>query len=158
MSKISPCLWFNGEAEEAANFYTSVFPDSAVGAIGRYGEGMPFTAGTVMIVEFTLLGQSFQALNGGPQFPHSEAISLSVDCADQTEVDRYWDKLTANGGAESMCGWLRDRFGVSWQIVPRRLVDMQKSGSPEAIARMFGAMMQMRRLDIAALECAFKGQ
>lgn len=156
MSKISPCLWFNGDAEEAARFYTSLFADSAIGSISRYGEGMPFPAGTVLLVEFTLFGQSFQALNGGPQFPFTEAISLSVRCADQAEVDRIWTALT-EGGTPGPCGWLKDRFGVSWQVVPEALVRLQNAGDPVRTARMMGAMMTMSRLDIAALERAYAG-
>lgn len=158
MSKIKPCLWFNGEAEDAALLYTSLFADGAMGSINRYGEGAPFPAGTAMMVEFTLAGQSFQALNGGPQFPHSEAISLSVSCEDQAEVDRYWDGLIAGGGRESQCGWLVDRFGVSWQIVPTVLGRLASRGDGAATGRMFGAMMAMKRLDVAALERAYRGE
>jgi predicted 3-demethylubiquinone-9 3-methyltransferase (glyoxalase superfamily) len=156
MSKIAPCLWFDGNAEEAARFYTSLFADAAIVAVGRYGEGMPLPAGTAMLVEFTLAGQRFQALNGGPQFPFTEAISLSVRCADQAEVDRLWDALT-DGGSPGRCGWLKDRFGVSWQIVPDRLVELQKSGDTAATGRMFKALMGMSRLDVAALERAYRG-
>lgn len=158
MSKISPCLWFDGAAEEAARFYVSLFDDAAITSVGRYGEGAPYPAGTAMMVAFTLAGQTFQALNGGPQFPHTEAISLSVRSADQAEVDRLWEALTADGGAESRCGWLKDRWGVSWQIVPDRLVELQASGDGPAIGRMFGALMGMRKLDIAALERAYRGE
>lgn len=154
MSKITPCLWFNGEAEEAANLYASLFPDSAIDAVSRYGENMPMPAGTAMMVEFTLSGQRFQALNGGPQFPHSEAISLSISCADQAEVDHYWEGLRANGGSESFCGWLKDRFGVSWQVVPRRMIALQEQGGP-GVGRMMQKMMTMRKLEIAPLEAAF---
>ncbi|MDP2311564.1 MAG: VOC family protein [Pseudomonadota bacterium] len=157
MSKISPCLWFNGEAEEAAQFYATVFPDAAIGAIGRYGEGAPFPAGTAMLVEFTLAGQSFQALSGGPQFPFTEAISMSVRCADQAEVDHFWNALT-EGGAPGRCGWLKDRFGVSWQIVPEALVRLQNAGDPVATGRMMQALMRMSRLDVAALERAYEGR
>lgn len=157
MSKITPCLWFNGEAEDAANLYVSLFPDSAIGGISRYGENMPMPAGTAMLVEFTLAGQSFQGLNGGPQFPHSEAISMSISCADQAEVDHYWNGLLANGGSESMCGWLKDRFGVSWQVVPRRMIELQMEGGA-GVGRMMQRMMTMRKLDIAPLEAAFLGE
>ena len=157
MSKITTCLWFNGRAEEAATFYVSLFPDAHVGAISRYGEGSPFPAGTAMMVEFTLAGQTYQALNGGPHFTFSEAISLSVSCADQAEVDHYWDALIADGGAESRCGWLKDRFGVSWQIVPQVLGELSQRGDRAATGRMFQALMGMRRLDIAALEAAYRG-
>lgn len=157
MSKIAPCLWFNGEAEEAAAFYVSLFRDAKIGAISRYGEGMPFPAGTALMVEFTLAGERFQALNGGPQFPHSEAISLSVDCADQAEVDHFWNALTANGGSPSRCGWLKDRFGVSWQIVPQQLGEIMKRPDSAGSARAMQAMMGMSKLDVAALEAAYAG-
>lgn len=156
MSKISPCLWFDGAAEEAATFYVSLFADGAIGAVSRYGEGAPFPAGTAMMVAFNLAGQSFQALNGGPHYTLTPAISLSVSCSDQAEVDRLWDAL-CEGGTPSRCGWLTDRYGVSWQIVPRRLVELQRSGDPVAIGRMFGALMTMAKLDIAALEAAYRG-
>jgi predicted 3-demethylubiquinone-9 3-methyltransferase (glyoxalase superfamily) len=158
MCDIAPCLWFDGTAEEAARFYCSVFPRSSIVTISYYTEGMPLPAGTVLLVEFTLDGQRFQALNGGPQFQFSEAISLSVPCADQPEVDRYWIALTADGGTPGPCGWLKDRFGVSWQIVPRSLGQMQRDGSPGQIQRMMGALMSMSKLDIAALEAAYAGQ
>jgi predicted 3-demethylubiquinone-9 3-methyltransferase (glyoxalase superfamily) len=154
MSTISPCLWFDGNAEEAARFYVSLFPAASIDRIGHYGENMHQPAGTVMLVEFTLAGQTFQALNGGPQFPFTEAISMSVRCADQAEVDHYWNGLTA-GGSPGPCGWLKDRFGVSWQIVPDALVKLQKAGDPVATGRMMTALMKMSRLDIAALERAY---
>lgn len=157
MSKIKPCLWFNGEAEEAANFYVSLFPDSRVDEISRYGEGMPFSAGTALMVEFTLAGQGFQALNGGPQFRHSEAMSLSIAVADQAELDHYWHGLIADTGSSSMCGWLKDKYGVSWQVVPAALVDLQKAGGP-GVGRMMQKMMTMQKLDIAALEAAYQGE
>jgi predicted 3-demethylubiquinone-9 3-methyltransferase (glyoxalase superfamily) len=157
MSKISPCLWFDGNAEEAARFYTSLFRDASIDAVSHYGEGMPYPAGTVMLVEFTLAGRSFQALNGGPEFPFTEAISLSVSCADQAEVDFFWDALTAGGGSPGPCGWLKDRFGVSWQIVPEALLRLHKTGDAAAMARMMAAMMKMQRLDVAALERAHAG-
>jgi predicted 3-demethylubiquinone-9 3-methyltransferase (glyoxalase superfamily) len=156
MSKISPCLWFDGQAEEAANTYVSLFADASITAISRYGDGAPFPAGTAMMVAFNLAGQSFQALNGGPHYKLTPAISLSVSCADQAEVDRLWNAL-CEGGAPSRCGWLTDRFGVSWQIVPQRLVELQGSGDRAAVGRMFGALMGMAKLDIAALEAAFRG-
>lgn len=154
---ITPCLWFDRNAEEAARFYVSLFPNAAVGAISRYGEGMPLPAGTALMVEFTLDGQRFQALNGGPVFTFSEAISFSVPCADQAEVDRYWDALIADGGSPGRCGWLKDRFGLSWQIVPQAMNRLQKEGRPEQVGRMMGALMRMTKLDIAALEAAFAG-
>jgi predicted 3-demethylubiquinone-9 3-methyltransferase (glyoxalase superfamily) len=157
MSKITPCLWFNGQAEEAAELYISLVGDGEITSISRYGDGMPFPAGTAMMVEFTLNGQGFQGLNGGPHFTFTEAISLSVNCVDQAEVDKLWDGLIAGGGAPSQCGWLKDRFGVSWQIVPTAMGRMQREGTPEQVGRMMGAMMKMAKLDIATLEAAFRG-
>ena len=162
MSKISPCLWFNGHAEEAANFYVDTFKDGSIGSIGRYPEDnpfpAPFAAGTAMMVEFTLFGQSYQALNGGPEFTFSEAISLSVICKDQAELDGYFDALTANGGSPQPCGWLKDRFGLSWQLVPDAFIRMMESGDKAAIGRAMGAVSQMSKLDIAAIEAAFAGE
>jgi predicted 3-demethylubiquinone-9 3-methyltransferase (glyoxalase superfamily) len=158
MSEIAPCLWFDGRAEEAARFYVSVFPNSSIDTVSYYSEGMHLPEGTVLLVEFTLNGQRFQALNGGPQFKFSEAISFSVPCADQAEVDRYWDALTAAGGAPGPCGWLKDRFGVSWQIAPEAVFRMMKDGSREQVGRMMGALMQMSKLEVAALEAAYAGE
>lgn len=155
MSKIAPCLWFNGEAEAAASFYVSLFADGGITAVSRYGEGAPFTPGTALMVTFTLASQRFQALNGGPQFKHSEAMSLSVACADQPEVDRLWDALCADGGAPGRCGWLTDRFGVSWQIVPRALDDLMAGSDAAAKGRTIRALMGMTKLDIAALRDAY---
>ena len=154
MSSITPCLWFNGDAEAAANFYVSLFPDSAVGNVSRYGDGMPFPAGTALMVEFHLSGQRYQALNGGPQYPHTEAISLSVSCADAEAVDRYWYDLTANGGSEGQCGWLKDRFGVSWQIVPAGLSTLLSDPDAGRRARAMAAMLQMKKLDLPAMQAA----
>jgi predicted 3-demethylubiquinone-9 3-methyltransferase (glyoxalase superfamily) len=156
-SKIAPCLWFNGEAEDAARRYVSIFPDSALGTISRYGDGAPFARGTALMVEFTLAGQRFQALNGGPQFPHTEAISLSVSCRDAAELERYWSALTVEGGREGQCGWLKDRYGVSWQIVPQGLDAVMSDPDPERVARAMAAMMTMRKLDLAALRAAADG-
>jgi predicted 3-demethylubiquinone-9 3-methyltransferase (glyoxalase superfamily) len=163
MGDIAPCLWFDGQAEEAVQFYCSVFPGSAIGAVSRYGDGMRFPAGTVLLIAFTLDGQRFQALNGGPEFRFSEAVSFSVPCADQAEIDRYWDALTADGGTAGPCGWLKDRFGVSWfgvswQIVPRSLGRMHRDGSTEQIQRMMDAVMRMSKLDVAAMEAAYAGE
>jgi predicted 3-demethylubiquinone-9 3-methyltransferase (glyoxalase superfamily) len=158
MPNITPCLWFDGEAEAAANLYTSLFPNSGIDKISKYGEGAPMPAGTVMMVAFNLGGKKFTGLNGGPQFSFSEAVSFSIDCADQAEVDHYWNGLTADGGSPGPCGWLKDRFGVSWQVVPQAMFRMQKEGTGEQVGRMMGAMMQMGKLDIAALEAAFKGE
>lgn len=157
MSKLATCLWFDGQAEEAARLYTSLFPDSGIGAISRYGEGAPFPAGTALVVEFTLLGQRLQALNGGPQYRFSEAVSLAVDCADQREVDTYWDALTADGGEPGPCGWLKDRYGLSWQIVPGAFTRMMEEGDADQVARMMTAMQGMQKLDVARLERAFRG-
>lgn len=157
MAGIKPCLWFDGTAEQAALFYVSLFPNSAIGTVSRYGDGMPFPKGTVLMVEFTLDGQPFQALNGGPHYVLSPAISFSVPCADQAQVDRYWDALTADGGTPGRCGWLKDRFGVSWQIVPTALGRMQEAGSPKQVGRMMRALMGMSKLEVLALEIAFAG-
>jgi predicted 3-demethylubiquinone-9 3-methyltransferase (glyoxalase superfamily) len=157
MPDIAPCLWFNGEAEDAAQFYVSIFPNAAIGAVSRYGEGSHFPAGTALLVEFTLDGKRFQALNGGPNFQLSEAVSFSVPCADQAEVDYYWSHLTANGGVPSRCGWLKDRFGVSWQVVPSALGRLMQRGTPQQKARMMQAFMRMSKLDVTELEAAFNG-
>ena len=154
MSKIKPCLWFNGHAEEAAKFYVALFGDAAIGDVSRYGEGAPFAAGTALMVEFTLFGQHYQALNGGPQYAHSEAISLSVACRDQAEADHYWQALTAHGGTESMCGWCKDRWGVSWQIVPDGLAALLTDPDSGRRERAMAAMMGMKKLDLAAMRAA----
>ena len=157
-SKIAPCLWFNGEAEDAANFYVSLFPDSRIGQVSRYNDSkglpVPFPKGTALMVEFTLAGQRFQALNGGPQFRHSEAMSLSVSCRDASEVDHYWNGLTANGGVESQCGWLKDRFGVSWQVVPEGLGELISDRDPARVRRALQALLTMKKLDLAAMRKA----
>jgi predicted 3-demethylubiquinone-9 3-methyltransferase (glyoxalase superfamily) len=147
-------LWFNGEAEEAAKFYVSLFPEGEITAVSRYGAGAPFPAGTALMVEFRLAGRRFQALNGGPQFKHSEAISLSISAKDAAEVDHYWNGLTANGGAEGQCGWLKDRFGVSWQVVPDGLGQVLSDPDPTRARRALQAMMQMKKLDLAAMRAA----
>ena len=161
ISQVATCLWFNGEAEEAATFYTSLLGGS-IDAVTRYQADSPvpphFKAGTVLLVEFTLFGQRFQGLNGGPQFPLSEAVSISLTCADQAELDARFDALTADGGVERPCGWLKDRFGMSWQLVPQAMIAMQKSGDRAAIARMTEAMMPMGKLNIAVLDAAFRGE
>jgi predicted 3-demethylubiquinone-9 3-methyltransferase (glyoxalase superfamily) len=144
-----PMLWFDTQAEQAAQLYTSLLPDSGITHIERYPDGVPGrSAGEVMTVAFTLNGATFSALNGGPAFRFSEAISLVIECEDQAEIDRLWDALTADGGAESMCGWLVDRFGLSWQIVPRNIAELV--APPAAMQAMLG----MKKLDIAALEAA----
>jgi predicted 3-demethylubiquinone-9 3-methyltransferase (glyoxalase superfamily) len=160
-SKIAPCLWFNGEAEEAANLYVSLFPDSRIDNVSRYGETrfpVPFPKGTALMVEFTLAGRRFQALNGGPQFRHSEALSLSISCRDAKEVDHYWYGLTANGGADSQCGWLKDRFGVSWQVVPEGLVALLSDPDPGRVSRALQAMLKMQKLDLTAMQASADGR
>jgi predicted 3-demethylubiquinone-9 3-methyltransferase (glyoxalase superfamily) len=157
VSKIAPCLWFNGEAEEAAKFYVSLFPDSAILSVSHYGDGAPFPAGTAMMVEFQLAGQRIQALNGGPQFTFSEAVSLSIDCKDAAEVDRYWNALGGDGGEEGPCGWLKDRFGVSWQVVPAGLGDLIADPDPARARRALQAMFGMKKLDLAAMRAAADG-
>jgi predicted 3-demethylubiquinone-9 3-methyltransferase (glyoxalase superfamily) len=161
MLKIHPCLWFDDQAEEAVAFYASVFPKSKVGAVTRYGEagarqsGRP--KGSVMTVEFELDGQRFTALNGGPTFRFTEAISLVVTCRDQREIDDYWRKLTAGGGEEGPCGWLKDRFGLSWQVVPKVLPEMLEDEDPKKAERVMAALLTMGKLDVAALERAYEG-
>ena len=157
MSRIAPCLWFNGEAEEAATFYTSLFPDSKIESVSRWGSNGRFPQGTALMVEFTLLGQRFQALNAGPEAPPNDSISLSVDCEEAVEVDRYWDALTADGGREVQCGWLKDRFGFALQIVPRGMGELIGSPDPARAARAMQAMMGMKKLDIAAMRAAADG-
>lgn len=154
---IAPCLWFNGVAEEAAAFYVALFPGGAIASVSRYGQGAPFPAGTALMVEFTLLGRRYQALNGGPHYSFTPAISLSVACPDQPEVDRLWAALTADGGKEGRCGWLVDRFGVSWQIVPDGLAAAIGHPDPASARRAMQAMMEMRRLDLPALLAAANG-
>lgn len=158
MPKITPCLWFDTEAEDAANLYTAIFPNSRITDISRYGDAGPREAGMVITVSFELDGQEFMGLNGGPQFTFDEAISFTVSCGSQEEVDEYWDRLTANGGEESQCGWLKDRFGVSWQIVPTRLSELLGDPDPARAQRAMQAMLQMRKIDIAALEKAAAGE
>ena len=152
-SKIKPFLWFDTEAEEAAKFYVSVFRDSKLGRVLRVPEGGPRPAGMVMTVEFELEGQPFVALNGGPEYRHSPAVSFCVECADQAEIDYYWDKLTA-GGKPVMCGWLEDRYGVSWQVVPKGMDEYFSDKDPKRAERMMKAIHTMVKLDIAALEAA----
>jgi predicted 3-demethylubiquinone-9 3-methyltransferase (glyoxalase superfamily) len=160
MQKISPFLWFDDQAEEAVNLYVSIFKNSSLGALTRYDEaaakasGKP--AGTVMTIAFQLEGQDFTALNGGPQFKFTEAISLAVNCETQEEIDELWNKLSA-GGEEDPCGWLKDKFGLSWQIVPTRLAEMLADQDAEKAKRVMQAMLQMKKLDLHALEQAYQG-
>jgi predicted 3-demethylubiquinone-9 3-methyltransferase (glyoxalase superfamily) len=158
MQKIVPFLWFNDNAEEAINFYTSIFKDSRITSITRYGEAGPGPKGTVMVATFQLEGQDFYALNGGPHFKFTEAISLFVSCESQAEVDELWAKLLAGGGKESQCGWLKDKFGLSWQIIPTALMRMQSDPDPEKAKRVMQAMMQMVKIDIAKLQQAYDGK
>jgi len=156
MPKQIPCLWFDGQAEEAAAFYTSIFPNSSVGDVTRYGPNMPVPEGTAMTVSFTLDGQEYVGLNGGPQFRFTEAISFQIICADQEEADRYWARLT-EGGEESQCGWLKDKFGVSWQVVPSELPSLLQDPDPERARRIVEVFMTMRRIDLAELRRAADG-
>jgi predicted 3-demethylubiquinone-9 3-methyltransferase (glyoxalase superfamily) len=160
VQKITPNLWFDSEAEEAAQFYTSVFRNSGIGKITRFGEagrevhGKP--AGTVMTVEFQIAGQRFVALNGGPQFRFNEAVSFVVDCESQEEVDYYWDRLSADGDLSAQqCGWLKDKFGLSWQVVPRALPEMLSDADPARSQRVFEAMLAMKKIDIKTLQEAY---
>jgi predicted 3-demethylubiquinone-9 3-methyltransferase (glyoxalase superfamily) len=158
MPKITPCLWFDGTAEDAASFYASIFPNSHVDKVVRSAADNPSTQeGDVLTVEFTLDGAPFIGLNGGPEFPFSEAISFDIDCQDQAEVDRYWDALVTGGGEYSECGWLKDRFGVSWQVVPRQLNEMLESPDRDAAKRAMEAMLKMQKLDVEKLREAFDG-
>jgi predicted 3-demethylubiquinone-9 3-methyltransferase (glyoxalase superfamily) len=155
--QFTTCLWFDGQAEEAANYYASVFEDSKIANIGRYTEAGPGEPGSVLAVEFELNGQKFVGLNGGPEFKFNEAISFQIHCKDQDEVDYYWNKLTEEG-EESVCGWLKDKYGVSWQVIPDGLIEMISDPDPEKAKRATEAMLSMRKLDIAAIERAHAGE
>ena len=157
MQKISPFLWFDDQAEAAARFYVSVFNNSKLGSIARYGDAGPGTKGAVMTVAFELDGQRFTALNGGPLFKFTEAVSFLVDCADQAEVDRLWDQLS-EGGETSQCGWLKDRYGLSWQIVPTELMTLIGDPDPVKAKRVTEAMLRMTKIDLAALRQAHSGE
>ena len=152
--KISPFLWFDAQAEAAAQFYTSIFKDSKILETSRYGDAGPGPKGSVMVVKFQIAGMEVTALNGGPQFKFSEAFSFVVSCDNQQEIDDYWRKLTAGGGQESMCGWLKDKFGFSWQIVPKQMGKLMSQKDPHTANRVMQAMLQMKKLDIAKLEQA----
>ena len=154
MPRITPFLWFDNQAEEAANFYVAIFPNSKVGKITRYSEGAPAPAGTVMTVEFSLDGRDFIGLNGGPHFQFTEAVSFSIATRDQAETDRYWDALLADGGQPSQCGWLKDRFGLSWQVVPEELHKLMGDPDPGRAQRATKAMLQMVKIDIAKMRQA----
>lgn len=161
MQKITPCLWFDTQAEEAANFYVSVFKDGKIGKTMRYDEasakisGQP--AGSLLTVEFEIMGQKFMGMNGGPLFKFSEAVSFMIDCQDQVEVDYYWDALIADGGAESQCGWLKDKFGLSWQVVPSILDELLTDPDSVKAGRVMQAMLEMKKLDIQRLKNAYDG-
>lgn len=154
--RITPFLWFDSQAEEAARFYVGLFPNSAIDAVVRYPEGTPGVAGTVMTVAFRLDGMPFTALNGGPHYRFSPATSFVIDCADQAEVDRYWDALS-DGGRVQQCGWLDDRYGVTWQVVPNALPRLLRDPDPAKAQRVAQAMMAMVKFDVAALERAWRG-
>ena len=156
MTMLTTCMWFDTQGQEAAEFYTSVFPNSRIRGISHYGEAGPRPAGDVMTVDFELDGQPFVALNGGPEFTFNEAISFQVSCADQAEVDRYWS-LLSEGGEEGPCGWLRDRFGVSWQVIPTALPRLLSDPDQEKSQRVMKAMLSMKKLDVATLEHAATG-
>jgi predicted 3-demethylubiquinone-9 3-methyltransferase (glyoxalase superfamily) len=157
MQKITPCLWFDNNAEEAVNHYLSIFKNSKVNKVLRCGDAGPGPKGSVLTIAFQLEGQDFIALNGGPIFKFNEAISLSVDCKSQAEVDELWERLSA-GGQESQCGWLKDKFGLSWQVVPSALVEMLQDPDPEKAKRVMAAMMKMGKIDIAKLKQAYDRQ
>lgn len=157
MPKITPFLWFDNQAEEAAAFYVSVFPNSKITEVSRYGPAGPGPEGQAMVVAFELDGQAFTALNGGPHFRFTEAVSFYISCKDQAEIDHYWDGLQAGGGSPSQCGWLKDRFGLSWQVVPEVLPQLIGGPDREKARRGTEAMLKMRKLDIAALQAAREG-
>jgi len=155
---ITPSLWFDTQAEEAAGFYCSIFPDSRIERVDRAAADNPSTrAGDVLLVTFSLMGQRFTGINGGPAFRFTEAVSFAIECADQAETDRYWDALLDGGGEPSQCGWLKDRYGLSWQVVPRQLGDYVGGPDPVAAARAMTAMLQMQKIDVATLKAAYEG-
>jgi len=157
IKSITPFLWFDTQAEEAAEFYCSIFPNSKITGVSHYSDAGPLPAGTAMTVSFVLDGQELTALNGGPHFKLTEAFSLSISCADQDEVDHYWEKLTAAGGEESQCGWLKDRYGLSWQVTPAGMEEIIGGDDPERVQRAMQAMFGMKKLDLAALQAAADG-
>lgn len=154
MMTITPNLWFDDNAEQAAQFYVSVFPDSRINGVQRYTDAGPGTPGAVVTVDFVLDGNRFVGINGGPHFHFSEAVSFAIECADQAESDRYWEALTADGGSESQCGWLKDKFGLSWQVYPRELHELLADPDPGRAQRATAAMLGMRRIDAAAIRAA----
>ena len=156
---LTTCLWFDGQAREAANFYASIFPDSSVADNWIAPTETPGNQqGSEVLVNFTIFGQSFLALNGGPQFPHSEAISFQIPCADQGEIDKYWELLTKDGGQEGQCGWLKDKFGISWQVVSGEMGKYLGGSDPEGAQRATQAMLAMKKIDLVAMEKAYNGQ
>ena len=155
--RITPFLWFDSNAEEAANFYVSVFPNSEITEISHYGEAGPAAAGSVMVVSFRLDGQEFAALNGGPEFTFNEAVSFLIDCKSQEEVDYYWDTLTEEG-EPSQCGWLKDKYGVSWQVVPTVLTELLRDADRKRAGQVMRGMLQMTKLDVAELQAAYEGR
>ena len=156
MQKITPFLWFDNNAEEAVNFYLSIFKDAKILSVSRYGDAGPGPAGSIMVIKFQLQGQEFLALNGGPHFKFTEAISLTVNCETQEEVDHYWEKLTAGGGSPVQCGWLKDKFGLSWQIVPTILGELMEGQDARKKNNVMKALMQMVKLDIKGLKEAYE--
>src|SRR5215216_3890443 len=162
MQKITPFLWFDDQAEDAVNFYISVFKNSKIGRILRYteeeAEKSDRPLGSVLTIEFEIEGQKFVALNGGPLFKFNESVSLVINCETQEEVDYFWEKLTANGGEESQCGWLKDKFGLSWQVTPTVLIEMLHDKNPKRSERVMNAMMQMDKIDISKLKAAYAGE
>jgi predicted 3-demethylubiquinone-9 3-methyltransferase (glyoxalase superfamily) len=162
MQKITPFLWFDGQAEDAVNFYTSLFKNSKIGRILRYTEEVAeksdLPVGSVLTIEFEIEGQNFVAINGGPLFKFNESISFVINCETQEEVDYFWEKLTADGGEESQCGWLKDKFGLSWQVTPTVLIDMLHDKDPEKAERVMKAMLQMQKIEIPKLKAAYGGK
>ncbi|MGH8828029.1 MAG: VOC family protein [Jiangellaceae bacterium] len=156
--KITPSLWFDHDAEEALAFYTSIFDDARIVSVSRYGEGAPFAAGTLVSATFELAGQQFMAINGGPHDQFNDAVSFMVSCEGQEEVDRYWDALLADGGTPTQCGWLKDRFGVSWQVIPDALPRYLSDPDPQKAQRATEAMLKMVKIDLAGLTAAYEGQ
>jgi predicted 3-demethylubiquinone-9 3-methyltransferase (glyoxalase superfamily) len=154
MTDVTPFLWFDDSAEAAITFYTELLPDSAIVALSRYPDEVPGMGGKVMHAHFRLAGRDYYAMDAGPQFPFTEAVSLYVSCGDQEEVDRYWDALVGEGGQEQPCGWLKDRWGLSWQIIPDRLIELIRHPDPDVAHRAVQAMLTMHRIDIAAIEAA----
>lgn len=157
MPHITPCLWYDTQAEDAANFYVGVFPHSRIVRVSHYGEAGPREAGRVLTVDFELDGTSFTALNGGPEFRFNESISFQIECGSQNEVDTYWEKLTADGGEEGRCGWLKDKFQMSWQVVPSAMADLLMDPDPERAKRAMQAMLGMKKIDVTAMRAAADG-